>query len=71
MGFRLSRSTIDNVFIMRQIYEKCYEYGINLHNIFIDFSYAFDTVNGDVIYNNLIKYSVSDKLNRLTKFTMQ
>jgi hypothetical protein len=71
MGFRLNRSTIDTVFIVRQIYEKCSEYSIDLHNIFIDFSYAFDTVNRDVMYNSLIKYNVSDKLNRLTKFTMQ
>src|SRR5215470_9991695 len=42
MGFRPNRSTIDNIFIMRQIYEKCYECSIDLHNIFIDFSYAFD-----------------------------
>jgi hypothetical protein len=52
MGFRPNRSTIDNIFTVRQIYEKCYEYNIDLHNIFIDFSYAFDTVNRDVIHNS-------------------
>jgi hypothetical protein len=71
MGFRPNRSTIDNIFIVRQIYEKCYKYSIDLHNIFIDFSYAFDTVNRDVIHNSLIKYNVADKLIRLLKLTMQ
>jgi len=56
MAFRPNRSTIDNIFIVRQIYEKCHEYNIDLHNIFIDFSQAFDTVNRDVIYNSLIKH---------------
>ena len=56
MGFRPNRST-DNIFIVRQIYEKCYEYNIDLHNIFIDFSQAFGTVQRDAIYNILIKYN--------------
>jgi sorting nexin-29 len=71
MGFRPNRSTIDNVFMVRQNYEKCHEYNIDLHNIFIDFSQAFDTVNRDVIYNSLIKHNVPDKLIKLIKLTMQ
>ena len=57
MGFRPHRSTIDTIFIVRQIYEKCYEYNIDLHNKFIDFSQAFGTVHRDAIYNILIKYN--------------
>jgi len=45
IGFKRNRSTIDNIFIVRQIYEKCHEYNIDLHNILIDFSQAFGTVN--------------------------
>ena len=71
MGFRPNRSTTDNIFIVRQIYKKCHEYNIDLHNIFIDFSQAFDTVNRDVIYNNLIEHYVPDKLIKLIKLTMQ
>jgi hypothetical protein len=71
MGFRPNRSTIDNIFIMRQIYEKCYEYNIELHNIFVDFSQAFDTVNRDVIYNSLIKHNILNKLISPIKLTMQ
>ena len=71
MGFRPNRSTIDNIFMVRQIYEKCHEYNIDLHNIFIDFSQAFDTVNRDIIYTSLIKYNIPDKLIKLIKLTMQ
>ena len=56
---------------MRQIYEKCHEYNIDLHNIFIDFSQAFDIVNRDAIYNSLTKYNIPDKLIKLIKLTMQ
>jgi len=52
MGFRSNRSTTDNIFIVRQVYKKCHVYNIDLHNIFIDFPQAFDTVNRDVIYNS-------------------
>jgi hypothetical protein len=71
MGFRPNRSTTDNIFIVRQIYEKCHEYNIALHNIFIDISQAFDTVKKDVIYNSLIKHNVPDKLIKLIKLTKQ
>jgi hypothetical protein len=56
---------------VREIYEKCHEYNIDLHNIFTDFSHAFDTVNRDVIYNSLIKHNIPDKLIKPIKLTMQ
>jgi hypothetical protein len=72
MGFRPNRSAIDNIFIVRQIYEKCYEYNIELHNIFVDFSQAFDTVNRDVIYNSLIKHNIpNDQSNKTNNATNQ
>jgi len=72
MGFRPNRSKIDNIFNVRLKYEKCYEYNIDLHNIFIDFSQTFDTIHRDVIYNSLIKHNVPDKLKKeLMKLKMQ
>ena len=32
-GFRPNRSTVDNIFMIRQIIEKCYEYNIDILNI--------------------------------------
>jgi hypothetical protein len=33
--FRPNKSTVDNIFILCQMYEKCYKYNIELHNDFI------------------------------------
>jgi sorting nexin-29 len=44
-GYRRNRSTTDNIFIMRKILEKCYEYNIEMHVLFIDFKQAFDSVD--------------------------
>jgi len=43
-GFRRNKSTTDNIFIMRQILEKCYEYNIEMHVFFIDYKQAFDSL---------------------------
>jgi len=44
-GFRRNTSTTYNIFIMRQILEKCYEYNIVMHVLFIDFKQAFDSTD--------------------------
>ena len=43
-GFRPNKSTIHNIFMLRQIIEKCYEYNVDIHNIFIDYLHAFDSI---------------------------
>jgi len=69
-GFRPSRSTIDQIHIVRQILENCYEFGIELHNIFIDFKQAFDTVNRPKMYENPKMVKIPTKLIRLVKMTL-
>jgi len=71
MGFRSNSSTIYNIFVLRQIYLKFHEYNFDLHNIFIDFPQAFDTVHRVAIYSSLIKYNVPHKLINLIKLTTQ
>ena len=70
MGFRANRSTIDNLFIVRQIIEKCHEYNIELHNVF-DYTQAFDTVHRDKILKCLSNYRIPSKLMKLIAKTLQ
>jgi hypothetical protein len=71
MGFRPNRSMIDNIFIIRQIYEKRHEYNIELHNAFVDFMQAFDSVNRSMIPGHLKQYKVSRKPINLVQNTLQ
>ena len=61
MGFQPNRSTIDNIFMVRKIFEKCYKYNTELHNIFVDNSQAFDSENRNKIMECLVKYKVPKK----------
>jgi len=70
-GFRPNRSTIDNVFMIRQITEKFYEYNIDIHNIFIDYTHAFDSIKRNKILDSLIQYKIPPKLIRLVKLTLE
>ena len=69
-GFRPSRPTVDQIHVVRQILEKCYEFGIELHNIFIDFKQAFNTVNRLKMYEKLKILKIPTKLIRLVKTTL-
>jgi len=71
MEFRPNRSTTENTHIVRQrVYKKCFEYQIDLSNIFIDFEQAFDSVKRSAISKSLDLFSVPSKLIRLIKVTL-
>jgi len=70
-GFRPKRSTIDNIFMVRQIIEKCYEYNVDIHNIFIDYIHAFESINRNKILDSLTQYKIPSKLIRLIKLTLE
>jgi hypothetical protein len=69
-GFRPNRSTLDNIFIVCQTFEKCYEYKIDLHNIFVDYIQAFDSINRNTVIDSLNQYNIPSKLNKLIALTL-
>jgi hypothetical protein len=57
--------------MIRQIYEKCHEYKIELNNVFVDFMQAFASVNRSIIPECLKQYNVPRKLINLVQDTLQ
>jgi len=43
-GFRKTRSTLDQFFTLRQILENKWEYNGTIHQLFIDFKKAYDSI---------------------------
>jgi len=69
-GFRRYRSTTDHIFCIRQIIEKKWEHHEAVHQLFIDFKKAYDSVRREGLYNILIEFGVPQKLVRLIKMCL-
>jgi len=69
-GFRCNRSTTDHIFCVRQILEKKWELNEAMHQLFIDFKKAYESVRREVLYNILIEFGVPKKLVRLIKICL-
>jgi len=69
-GFRRNRSTTDHIFCICHIFEKKWEYNEAVHQLFIDFKKAYDSVRREVFYNILIESGVPQKLVRLIKMCL-
>jgi len=70
LSFRLNRSTLDNIFIVCQTLEKCCEYNIDLHNIFVDYIEAFDSINRNKVTDSSNQYNIPSKLKKLIALTL-
>ena len=69
-GFRRNRSTTDHLFCIRQIHEKKWEYNEAVHQLFIDFKKAYDSIRREVLYNILMEFRIPKKLIRLIKMCL-
>jgi len=65
-GFRSNRSTTDQIFTLRQILEKKREYNSEVHNLFVDFRKAYDSIHRDGLYNIMAEFGFPRKLIRMT-----
>ena len=69
-GFRPGKSTIDQIFTIRQILEKTHERRIDTHHLFVDFKAAFDSTERSYLYAAMSEFGIPAKLIRLCKMTL-
>jgi len=61
---------IDHIFCICQILEKTLEYNEDVHQFFIDFKKAYDSVRREVLHKILIEFGIPKKLVRLIKMSL-
>ena len=61
-GFRKNRSTIDQIFTLRQILEKRREHNLAVHNVFVDFQKAYDSIHRDGLYTIMAEFGIPQEL---------
>jgi len=69
-GFRCNRSATVHILCIHQILEKKWEYNEVVHQLFINFKKAYDSVSREVSYNILIEFGIPMKLIRLIKMCL-
>jgi hypothetical protein len=69
-GLRRNRSTNDQIFYIRQILEKKWEYNGTVHQLFIDFKKVYDSVRREALYNILTEFGIPRKLVGLIKMCL-
>jgi hypothetical protein len=55
-GFQRNRSATDQILYIHHVLEKKWEYNGTVHQLFIDFKKAYDSVKRNVLYNILIEF---------------
>jgi hypothetical protein len=69
-GFSCNRPTTDQIFYIREIIEKKWDYNGTGHQLFIDLKKAYDSVKREVLYNILLEFGIPTRLVRLMKMCL-
>jgi len=70
-GFRPNRSTTDQIFTIRQIFQKMWEFDKEVYTLFVDFEKAYDSIHRPTLFKILKEFNMPKKLINLIKMTME
>jgi len=70
-GFRDGRSVIDNIFALKIINKKLWEYNQSIRYLFIDFQRAYDFIHTDTIWKCMEEFKIPTKLINICKTCIQ
>jgi hypothetical protein len=70
-GFQHNRSTTDQNFYIHYIRQRKLKYNKAVHQLFIDFKKAYDSVKREVLYNILTEFGIPRQLVTLIKICLK
>jgi sorting nexin-29 len=70
-GFRKGRSTTDKILCLRMVLERACEYKVDIHQLYIDYKQAYDTINTTELVEIMKEFGITMKLVRLVKITLE
>ena len=70
-GFRDGRSVIDNIFVMKMMNEKIWEYNQSVEYLFIDFQKTCDSVHRETLWKCTEEFKIPKKLINMHKTSLQ
>jgi hypothetical protein len=57
--------------MLQQIIEKTYEFNVDIHQLFIDYKQAYESINRQQMYKIMNEYGIPEKLINLVKMTLR
>jgi len=66
-GFRDGRSVTDNIFVLKIIKEKIWEFNQSVQYSFIDFQKAYDSIHRDILRKCMEEFKIPKKLINMCK----
>ena len=70
-GFRVGRSIIDNIFALKILNEKIWEFKQSVQYLFIDFQKAYDSIHRDTLWKCMEEFKIPTKLINMCKTCVQ
>jgi hypothetical protein len=70
-GLRLRKSTSNHLHSVRQVLEEMGEYGVNIHDVFVDLKAPYDSTDTLGLFKDMETFHIPRKLRYLVEITLK